>query len=419
MINIFNPVISKVEGGGKFNIHYGLNPPEDTSMLWVETEKEPTSFVAKEGDLNPFTLDETIPYTFRSAPHVKVGNKLYVFGGMAYKEKGITYRNTIFTFDTKTRVCEKLTATLPYSVYHTTAVCVGKQVYICGGRNSSYLDSIIVFDTETETSTTLDVKLPHYGERQTCALVGTTIYIMGYYGNDYSTYGKSIFALDVESNIITTLDVQFSTLRHTMIPIVEGNFIYLFGGCSGSTNATNLIQVFDTESNTITDVATMPQRRDDCACARFGNTVYIMGGSNTSTASATGGNTAPVLKFDIDTGTVSTTSYKILPDKAQRVGMAAVAEEDMIYALGGTTSNSVASLYRSTIEGFSEYGVPLTRNAVHLKTTLGTNVFPIINGNSKVNIGVEKVYIGDNSNIGRQAEAYLYDKTTNEWKLVE
>ena len=176
---------------------------------------------------------------------------------------------------------------LPTAAQAIASSVVGTKVYLFGGYGSSRLSTINVFDTESNTITTLGAKLPSYSSDMASAVVGTKVYLFGGAKGTSGSAGSNdrlatINVFNTESNTITTLSKNLPSGAYGITSAVVGTKVYLFGGYDGS--FLSRINVFDTESNTITTLdVTLPVSNCDIASAVVGAKVYLFGGSSVGT----------------------------------------------------------------------------------------------------------------------------------------
>ena len=332
-------------GGSELNIAYGNTAPEDTSKLWIKSEKP--SNISFPVVWNPEQIVEGITNTGTTLPRVAnnigtavVGTKIYLFGG--YSDH-YTCLNTIQVFDTTNNTIQTLSTTLPQAAFNIGTAAVSTKIYLFGGnKDGSYLNTIQVFDTTNNTIQTLSTTLPQAMYGMGTVAVGTKIYLFGGYSNGYM---KIIQVFDTTNNTIQTLSTKLSQIADGIGTAAVDTKIYLFGGYNGS-NKLNTIQVFDTTNNTIQTLST----------------------------------TLPQAMY----------------------GMGTVAVGTKIYLFGGY-SNS----YMNTINLFT-VNVPLSSNDIIVTQEYYARTFKILKAPTEVEVSVKYVYKGD-QNLAKLIDAYLYD----------
>lgn len=404
-IKIINPIISKVEGGGaSFNIHYGLNPPDDTSMLWVETESEPTSMAVRASNPQHAIGDPSVEVrndditgfsSFCNCASVTYGSYVYFFGGYISG----SYKNYICRFDMQNEVFVKLQATLTANIGSCTAALVGTKIYIFGGQtSSSYVDKIWVFDVATETIETLDETLPQIGVTD-CEAVGSKIYLFGWFNS--SGYKNTIYEFDTETEKITelseTMSISCASLGHT----AHGTDIYLFGGYGDGVGAMSSISVFDTTTKTIRDAGvTLPAGSGGTPPINVGDKIYYFMSADGS-----------IISYDIPSGGIDVLSVS-LPSGGYGHGYGVL--DGNIYLIGGRSGGTY--LRTEVLFKAGRFVYTLAENNAFAKVSIQKNFFDLVSGDTSVNIGVAGVYIGNADGYGEQVTAKLYNGT--KWEEI-
>lgn len=240
---------------------------------------------------------------------------------------------------------------LPSVEYGMSTARVGNKIYLFGGKtsvnfNTTYLNTIRVYDIETNTLTTLETTLPTPCEEMGCASVGTKIYLFGgkyYTGSWY--YVNTINVFDTETNTITTLSTTTSTSTnkyYSMGCVANGTKIYLFGG-SNQSSIINTINVFDTETEIFTTLSTtLPKPNYSMGCTSVGAKIYLFGGWTNS-----GGYLNTISVFDVNTNTI-TTLNTTLPQALHMESCAFIGTK--IYLFGGYNGTAQNTIYEFDTE---------------------------------------------------------------------
>jgi hypothetical protein len=178
------------------------------------------------------------------------------------------------------------------------------------------------------TIATLGAVLPKGVTAPAAVAVGKKIYVFGgLYGSTASSSLNTINVFDTETKTITTLSTVLPTGTCSMGAAAVGKKIYLFGGKQNPN--LNTINVFDTETETITTLsAVLPTATYGIGTAAVGTEIYLFGGYH----NAQFYNTINV--FDTETKTITTLST-VLPKDTGKIGTAAVGAK--IYLFGGTS----------------------------------------------------------------------------------
>ena len=232
-------------------------------------------------------------------------------------------------------------ATLPSIAGQIACAKIGTKVYLFGGKtNYTYkLNTINVFDLTTNKVTTLGVKIPVYAFGMAAAAVGKKIYLFGGEGGSSSGTNQldSIFVFDTENNSITQLATKLPTASSEISVCAVDDKIYLFGGKTGmvSTPLTTIL-LFNTENNSLTKLGIeLPINTRRMGCARVGNKIYMFGGESSS-------NSQDYINiFDIDKNSISRISTR-LPAVVESVAAAAVGTK--IYLFGGYNSSTIDTI---------------------------------------------------------------------------
>lgn len=404
-------------GAVGINIHYGAEAPADTSKLWVKTDTTPSSLTASPRDLEMtesdlMTCGATMPKKNNADMcAAAVGTNVYVFGGRASSSQSAGL-NTILKYDAEADTLTTLSTVLPSVMFHGCAAAVGTKIYLFGGGTTGeYVrtNSILMYDTEADTITTLDGTLPEACMNLTACVVGTKIYLVGGRG---AAFYKDIKSYDTDTGTITTMG---ATLAETGVyrPIaLVGSKIYCFGARGGSTAYEKKVEVYDIDTDTVTALDNpMPIAFYHAAAVSVGTKVYLYAGG------ANGSRTR--LVFDTETGTFTTQSG-YLETAWKGIAAAKVTSGDMtkIFIFTGAYATFYAG-YASDAIYASEFKTALATGTAYMKTAPSKNLFPFISGDTTLTVGVDRVYIGDAGETAAPQEAYLYDETTSEWKLIK
>lgn len=395
-IKIINPIINHVEGGGEasFNIHYGLNPPEDTSMLWVETEKTPsrTDFG------NQYLLDYNMPKLEKVlvAPAVAgVGKKVYIFAG----KSGGTNSSSVYVFDTEKKTIEPLDITLADGGHVGSAV-VGNKIYVFPDSTS-----VIIYDPETNEKTTLSGVMPSGKTARGVAVVGTKIYLFGGYSRI-----NTIYCFDTENNTLSTMSATLTYTMYGMGVGVVGTKVYLFGGIAAG--PLDCVQEYNTETDTIVNLTTQngitfPQASNYMASCTIDSKIYLIGGcySNTKRFST-------IIVFDSETMTFQTLELHL---KDGTYGIYAGVCGTKAYIAAGMNSSNQNT---DEIREFSVFtdGADLEENVAHVVIAPSYNLITMEKDDMSFKLGTAGVYIGNADGKAERQKAYLYNGT--EWEEI-
>ena len=184
-------------------------------------------------------------------------------------------------------------------------------------------------ETPSIQSYTTTISIKDYA----CAAVGNYIYIFG--GKSGSTYQSKIYKLNIETKEVQTLSSVLPSVCSTPAAAAVGTDIYIFGGQKASSTYSNAIYKFDTTTETITTLsATLPSSLNGIANVSYGSIIYLFGGYGSSQSNA-------IYKFDTTTETITTLSAT-LPSTAYNIPL--TLTNGLIYIFGGRGENPSASV---------------------------------------------------------------------------
>lgn len=400
-------------GGIELNIAYGDTAPEDTTKLWVKTEKANKVIVSSEkvfteGGQEELSARLSTTTAYYRCPGCGVGINIYLFGGRTVgSSSGAT---KIQRYNTETNTLATLSKNTPYKIVNAPAVPIGTKIYVIGGKDYnddgiSYnktiaYDTIFEFDTETLDSVVLDEKLPVQLSNACASAVGSKIYIFG--GRDY-TNGKTktnkIYSFDTETHEIITEDavLPYDLMNSSCASV--GSKIYIFGGMKSEGVSTDIL-CYDTLSGKIEKLpATLPGRRWKIGCAAIGDVICLLGGNSSLQLNSYEKN-KNIWIFDTVKNEIKESALT-LPSECADMGCGAVV---------GTTMYVVDYATKYFYKYILKIGLQiLEEGTLQLYPTLDKNLFKFINGETTcVDIGVTMVHKGSSINESEKVEAALY-----------
>lgn len=376
-------------GGAELNIAYGDTAPSDTSKLWIKST-EPTNVTVS---CNPeqqveglVDIDTTLPQAMSGATCSRVGDNIYIFGGVIGSSSTAT--TSIYKFNTSTKTISLLNVTLPNSISFAISATIGTKIYIFETTSHHY-----VFDTETETISTLSVTQPKSFQRTCCVSKESSIFIFG--------NSTDIYRYNAASNTFSIAGTLPTALYFTTVARV-GAKIYIMGGSTtASTNYVDTIYEFDTDTLQISLLSTtLPTSTRWGAAESIGSNIFYFGGKE-----YTGSFSQKVYKFNTTTKEISTLST-MLP-----IGFYAATSEingQEIFIFGGAGGSSETKL--NTILDFVSSFV-LTQNDILVSQDQTQNIFDLLSAPTRVQIGVKNVYKGNASNKAEFVDAYVHNGT--------
>lgn len=377
-------------GGAELNIAYGETEPTDTSKLWIKANEPNSIKFSKDIDgVNSLrTIGALNDYNMSCA---RVGTKIYLFGSSSTT----TYKD-IRVFDTETQEITTLATKMPKGSYWLGCASVGTKIYIFGGVRDYDMSNVIsVFDTETETLSDLSVTLPVDLGSISCVSVDNYVYLIG--GKDGRNHKGTIkiYIFDTVNETISSVS-PFDTNMCSVACSRYGDYIYIFGNENTSSGGGfNWIYKFDTVSQKATRLTTaLPVATYGINCDIIGSKIYLIGGYNTTAVNV----------FDVPTETITTLDTTL---STTTVNSCCCGLGNDIYVFGGSNLNTINKF--SVTHSLSSGDVEVI--------TAPQNFFKLINTSVvDVEIGVDRVLIGNTDNEAENCEAYLYQNGA--WTLV-
>lgn len=391
----FNAGKSKGGGGAELNIAYGDTPPEDTSKIWVKSQKP------EKVRVQPLKFSETIDYpvtesifysTGSSNACVSVGDKIYRVG------RTTGYANKLTVYDTQTGETVDLTRPPVDVANWPTLVAINDNELLLiadlsvhkyyidtnswGGKIGAFPDSSI------------------YGRPS--SYVDGFVYFFG--GRD--RYDKEIYKFDIETLEVTTCEAAFSSGRYGMKCVAIGAKIYLFGGIESSRRSMNYAGCYDTTNDTLSDLKKMSKPRQKHGVGLYGDDIIIYGGYNDTGTYATSAYLKEVMLYHPSSNTYSNLDATM---PTQREIYASVAVDGKVYIMPDEYN-------KKTIDTFTV--LPPVENGtvtMHHRTD-GTKI-PIINGETvHIDTNIGGTYMGDENGVGQTVEALMFKD--GEWANI-
>jgi hypothetical protein len=344
----------------EWNIAYGDTPPEDTSKLWVKTSEPNSVYIgyalpsqstvkSSSGETSLTVLDSVLPSPLITATCAAVGTDIYLFGGY----NGSSSSKAIYSFDSVTKMVTTLPTIFERGKSNLTCAAIGADIYLFGASTQEDLALTYHFDSITKILTTLSAAFIKPYAEMACASIGTDIYLFGGRtgtgSNDFTN--KSIFKFDSITQTITTLSTTMPSTGSRMACASIDTDIFMFGGIkstvSSGGDASSLIGDiwnFDSLTQMITTIGTLPTPRDSIGCAAIATDIYLFGGRNVA------GRSSLIQCFDTLTQT-----FKPVPVSLPRsiTNIACASINDDIYLFGGDQGYKYTVDARDAIMHFS------------------------------------------------------------------
>lgn len=166
--------------------------------------------------------------------------------------------------------------------YGSSAVSYENEIYLIGGaHNSAYYSTIERLDESNNQWIELTDQI--IGRRYlTTEIVDGIIYIIGGQASNGS-YVETMQAYNISNNTLTTVS-SLPTKRKQLNSVVYNNNIYVIGGeLESSGIRTNIVEVYNTVSDSWSALASMPTARE-CDVALIDDKIYAFGGYDGSSA---------------------------------------------------------------------------------------------------------------------------------------
>lgn len=289
----------------EFNIHFGDVAPEDTTKLWVKTA--PVSNIKLDSEISS-VLNATT--RVNDVLNVATSEIISGYGGCAERVNNLVYlfgaytqSPKILTYNMDTLVTASTGVAMPSNYYREAATGrVGNYIYLLGGLKYATMSlDIYQYSISENTLTKLSVTIPNnsiYGWRAFgYATVGTKIYLFGGYkstSSSYSYQASSAYYFETETLTFTTIASPLSN-RVEMGTAVIGTDIYLFGGRNSGGSETSAITKYNTLLDKFTAVGNLPSVCSNCRATAIGTDIYIYWDTK-------------IFKFDSLTNSVTTVS---------------------------------------------------------------------------------------------------------------
>lgn len=374
-------------GGGELNIAYGDTAPEDTSKLWVKTTEPDSVEISPDFGYGEAVQTTGIKGDFPTSNITcEDGDYLYVAAGSTLKK-----------YNKKTLEFVSDVTTLSGSP-HTMAIFEGilycESNYSEGGVDTYTYARLITVDLNTKISTTLLEKI-NYADSNLIIYNNKVYLISGCYRYRKSAYPytsriyttNKILVYDISTK--TTEEISYNYGSTYSGCCLIGNNVFVFGG-NGSNNEfvnrNDIIKVnLDTKTVTKRN-AVLPIATYGMGVSNLGNYIYLSGGQKTSRV---------VYRYDTINDTIERLNITL---ENARIYCATFFNGTELYLLG---SNAIVDKL--------QINVPLSSTKLKIISDWLNNQFAVINGSSKVMIGVNKAFKGDENNKAKEVTAYVHD----------
>lgn len=382
-------VTGTLEGGAKLNIAYGDTAPEDTSKLWVKTTEPDSVEISPDFGYGEAVQTTGIKGDFpTSSITCEDGDYLYV-----------AVSSTLKKYNKKTLEFVSDVTTLSGSP-HTMAIFEGilycESNYSEGGVDTYTYARLITVDLNTKISTTLLEKI-YYADSNLIIYNNKVYLISGCYRYRKSAYPYTsriyttdkILVYDISTK--TTKEISYNYGSTDSGCCLIGNNVFVFGGSSSNNDfvTRNDIIKVNLDTKTVTKCnAVLPIATYRMGVSNLGNYIYLSGGQKTSRV---------VYRYDTVNDTIEQVNVTL---EHARTACATFFNGTELYLLGS-----------DAIVDKLQINVPLSSTKLKIISDWLNNQFAVINGSSKVMIGVNKAFKGDENNKAKEVTAYVHDGT--------
>lgn len=237
-----------------------------------------------------WTSAAPLPLAMHHLAAAAVDGKLYVLGG--YQGNGFSPTNRVFAYDPAADAWEEKAPMPTARGAHVAVAYVGK-IYVVGGASFSEARALNeVYDPATDTWATL-APMPTAREHLSAALVDSLIYVAG--GRVSVGFGlenlRSLEAYSPATDTWHTL-APMPTARGGLAAAAAGGRLYVFGGetFEDFADVFSEAEEYDPAVAAWRPVAPMPLPRHGIGAATYAGEIYIIGGGPVAGFSTTGVN---------------------------------------------------------------------------------------------------------------------------------
>jgi len=330
-----------------------------------------SNFAAQSSTTNLWTTGPSAAFSsYWGGPTAIIGDTIYKFGG------GVTSNsatNGIFSAPVSNPTAWVNTGkTIPGFAVGAQIAVIGNTIYMFGGNGASPQRTIYTASVSDPTTWTNTGKLlPAARYFAQLAIVGDTLYLYGGYSGSgggsaisYSSATDTIYTASVsDPTTWTDTGVQLPSKIADAQLMKIGNTLYLYGGYNGTTALNTIYSASTSDPKVWTQAGTLPVPRYAGSLVAIGSTLYLYGG-----AGATGGQTRTIYTASAanptvwsDTGlqlsaALGYSSFSIINDKVYFFGSWVGGASG-----GGSLFNNIYSAPIDNV-GLNYYNRPWTTN---------------------------------------------------------
>ena len=275
----------------------------------------------------------------------------------------------------------------------------GDIIYVFGGSHGGkWLNDVEIIDPETQN---IQVLHDHIIPRRYFSAVYDgegKIYLIGgiSHQNDTYTYESRVEVFDTQSRTITEVAPLPYPTRMNAAVYLNGKIYVLGGGHrdwqTGDMTQSSLMAVYDTTSNSWSLAPPMPTARETTAIAYEGQ-IYTVGGYDGKGASTV------VERFDPATNQWETLAPLPRPLSAHST----TVWQDQLFTFGHYTDLSASFVLDFDSQTWTPATLPLKAGRHHQATTLGNKVY-VIGGSTPDQAGLDLIQVFDAATLSQAAE---------------
>lgn len=227
----------------------------------------------------------TLPWSLRSPISREVlapgtsSTEILIAGGL----NGSGTASGVFSLDLQNGALHDV-GSLPVATHDAGSATLGSGTFLFGGGDTSVSQAV---EETSPSGSAATGTLPTPRADSSAVAIGSTAYVIGGYDGTHA----------LPDILATTTGTTFSVVARLSVPVryaavaAVGSTVYIFGGeeqtASGTWQATNTVQAFNTVQDTVHVVSTLPEALVGMIAVAFGQQVYVTGGEGSSGTNGT------------------------------------------------------------------------------------------------------------------------------------
>ncbi len=298
---------------------------------------------------------------------------------------------------------EVFSATLPFKLetarFGEGVANDGTNIYVFGGsRGGEWLDDVEIIDPTTKNIQVLD---DHIIPRRYFSAVYDEqgkIYLIGgiSHENGEFNYESRVEVFDTQSRMVTQVAPLPYPTRVNAAVYLDGK-IYVMGGGhrdweTNDMKRSSLMAVYDVATNTWSLAPPMPTARETAAVKHDGK-IYVVGGYDGKGAVTAFERYDPVTQV-----------WDTLPDLPQPLSAhSAAVWRDQLFTFGHYTNLAASYVFDFTTQTWREAQLPLKDGRHNKATTMGDNIY-VIGGFTPDDAGLDLIQVFDEATLKKAAD---------------